>query len=166
VPLASDAIEALYRRHAPGMHRRARHILGNEADAHEVLQDLFLSLLERPEQFHGSSSMTTFLYSATTHACLNRLRNQRTRTRILSEQGGEPPFARGAAINTPPDVSVLLRSALSALPEQLAEVAVYHYLDELTHDDIARILGCSRRHVGDLLKRVHTLVQQEEAVSC
>lgn len=75
----------MYRRHAASVYRRACTLLGNEADAHEVLQDLFVSLLERPDQFAGGSSLPTFLYSATTHACLNRLRNQKNRARLLGE---------------------------------------------------------------------------------
>jgi RNA polymerase sigma-70 factor (ECF subfamily) len=31
---------------------------------------------------------------------------------------------------------------------------VYHYLDGMSHAEVAEVLGCSRRHVGDLLVRV------------
>jgi RNA polymerase sigma-70 factor (ECF subfamily) len=39
--------------------------------------------------------------------------------------------------------------------------ALHHYLDELTHDEIAELLGCSRRHVGDLIARARAWVAQE-----
>src|SRR5262245_26408626 len=82
VALTREQLEQLYRRHAPDAFRRARGLLANDADAHEVVHDLFLSLWERPEQFKGRSSMTTFLYAAVTHACLNRIRNLGNRARI------------------------------------------------------------------------------------
>ena len=141
-----------YRSHAGHVFRRARRLLGSEADAHEVVQDVFLSLLERPEQFAGRSSLTTFLYGATTHACLNRIRNQRNRARLLESQqtwddlDGSPPFSAEQRLE-------LLR-LLERMPEEWARAAIYHYLDDLSHEDVAKLLGCSRRHVGHLLERV------------
>jgi RNA polymerase sigma factor (sigma-70 family) len=79
------AFEELYRRHAANAFRRARRLLANDADAHEVMHDVFLSLFERPEQYEGRSTLSTFLFSAVTHACLNRLRNDKTRRRLLEE---------------------------------------------------------------------------------
>ena len=161
---SSAAIDALYRRHAPRAFRRAQRLLGAESDAHEVVHDVFLSLFERPEQFRGESSMSTFLYSAVTHACLNRIRNHANRRRLLREHFADaPPIAPG----TQPERLAALRWALSRLPEPLAQVAVYYYMDELTHDDIARVLGCSRRHVGHLLERLTRWhAEQQEPVPC
>jgi RNA polymerase sigma-70 factor (ECF subfamily) len=59
-----------------------------------------------------------------------------------------------------------LRSALRELPEPLAHVAVYYYMDELTQDEISRILGCSRRHVGNLLERLFAHRAHKELRSC
>jgi RNA polymerase sigma-70 factor (ECF subfamily) len=53
-------IAELYRLHAPAAFRRARRILGDEADAHEVVQDVFVSLLQQPDQYRGKSSLATF----------------------------------------------------------------------------------------------------------
>lgn len=159
-----DALEALYRRHAPAALRRARRLLRTEADALEVVHDVFLSLFERPEQYAGQSRMSTFLYSAITHACLNRIRNTRTRERLLHEEhlvSQRLVVTRPAALED----KLLLGALLARMPEALAEVAVYYYLDELTHDEISRVLGCSRRHVGDLLERVSSWVRAEEAAS-
>jgi DNA-directed RNA polymerase specialized sigma24 family protein len=43
---------------------------------------------------------------------------------------------------------------LAELPDDLAQAAIHYYIDESTHEEIAMIMGCSRRHVGDLLARV------------
>jgi RNA polymerase sigma factor (sigma-70 family) len=146
----SHAIEELYRLHAPAAFRRARRMLGDEADAHEVVQDVFVSLLQQPAQYAGDSSLATFLYSAVTHACLNRIRSRRTRER-LGAHGGSAT-SRSQPMNA--EDQLALHSALRELPEQLAHIAVYYYMDELTHDEIGRIIGCSRRQVGKLLDRI------------
>lgn len=139
--------------------RRARYLLGSEDDAREVLHEVFLSLLDSPDQFAEKSQMTTWLYSVTTHGCLNRLRNERTRRRILAEKSPPPSEA---SLADSPEHGVVLRQELARLPDELAEVAVYHYVDGMTHEEIAGVLKCSRRHVGDLIERVHERVNEEE----
>ena len=159
-----NELDELYRRHAPAAFRRARRLLGSQADAYEVVHDVFLSLFERPEQFAKQSSMSTFLYSAVTHACLNRIRNQQTRMRLLFEE--HVTTQRLATTQTTqPENRALLRSLLQRMPEPLAEVAVYYYSDELTHEEISRVLGCSRRHVGDLIERLSSWVREHEVAS-
>lgn len=161
---ASVEFEQLYVRHAPSVRRRARELLGSDAEANEIVQDLFVSLLERPAQYERRSSLTTFLYSATTHACLNRLRNHRTRARLLAQHAGSAsPASAGARAER----LLVLRDLLAQLPEPLAQVAVYHYLDEMTYDEIAEVMHCSRRHVANLLQRLSVWhSEREEPRSC
>lgn len=153
-----DDIDALYRRYAPTAYRRACHLLGNDADAAEVVHDVFTSLIERPEQFAGKSALTTFMYSAVTHACLNHLRNRRTRMRLLQQNA---PASEPAA-GTSPEIDASLRALLAAMPEELATVTVYHHGEGLTHEDISRILGCSPRHVGNLIERAREFIRTQE----
>ena len=157
-------IESLYRGYAPSAFRRARRLLGNEAEAQEIVHDVFLSLFERPEQFRGQSRLSTFLYSAVTHACLNRIRDRQTRVRLLRE---EHAVAQRIVHTTPvgPDDHALLRSWLAQMPDALAKLAVYYYMDELTHEEIAQLLGCSRRYVGYQLERLSAWLQAQRKAS-
>src|SRR5262245_10735797 len=84
---AGAHIDELYRRYGSSVLRRATNVLGNEADAQDVLQQVFCALAEKPEQFRGQSSMLTWLYSATNHLCLNRLRNTRKRAQLTQARG-------------------------------------------------------------------------------
>jgi RNA polymerase sigma factor (sigma-70 family) len=148
-------LDRLYQSHGPAVLRRARQLLGSDAEAREVLQDVFASLLEKPEQFAGKSSIMTFLYSMTTHLALSRLRRERGRQRLLERhQGTEPELVgpRG-------QVRAELRELLRTLSPELVDVAVYHYLDEMTQDEIAELLGCSRQWVTKLVARVRECVE-------
>lgn len=149
-------VGAVYQSHGALVLRRARQILGNDAEAEEALQEVFVSLLHRPEQFHGKSALTTFLYSMTTNLCLNRIRNQKNRRRLLDEKvaPATPSGASGQAEQT-----LLLRQLLARVDPELAEVATYYYMDEMTHAEIAEVIGCSRRQVGNLLERFHAVAQ-------
>jgi RNA polymerase sigma-70 factor (ECF subfamily) len=164
VTASPDSFAALYRAHAPSALRRARRLLGSDGDAGEVVHDVFLSLFERPEQYAGKSSMTTFLYSAVTHACLNRIRDGKTRLKLVRENALS--LGPSSAPSLSAEELAMLHAELATLPEPLAQVAVYRYVDELTHDEIARILGCSRRHIGDLLERIEALAVAKEDVPC
>ncbi|MDI1481226.1 RNA polymerase sigma factor [Polyangium sp. y55x31] len=162
--LGRQSIEQVYRAHGHSVLRRAARLLGNEADAREALQEVFASLLERPEQFQGTSSLTTWLYSATTNLCLNKLRDGKTRSRLLHERVAP---ARADAVPPSAEASALVRDLLAKLPEDLATAAVYYYLDDMTHEEIAAVMGCSRRHVGNLLDRLKTwAASHEEGEPC
>jgi RNA polymerase sigma factor (sigma-70 family) len=145
-------IEALYRAHGDVVLRRATAILGNVEDAREVLQDLFVSLVQDPRRFRQESSPVTFLYAATTHRALRRLRDAKNRSRLVDERvtpfATERDPARGEHL-------AVLRDLLRRLPEDLAAVAAYTYVDGLSQDEIAPLMRCSRRQVGKLLEKLH-----------
>jgi RNA polymerase sigma-70 factor (ECF subfamily) len=148
--LDAPLVERLYRSHGHLVLRRARRLLGDDHDAREVLHDVFTSLLAASASLRSDAAPTTWLYAATTHACLNRLRNRRTRARLLS---GEVSAHRGRAAPSA-EAGTIVRELLERVPEDLAQVAIYHFADEMTHEEIALVLGCSRRHVGDLIQRL------------
>jgi RNA polymerase sigma-70 factor (ECF subfamily) len=159
-----DAFTRFYQLHASAVFRRAQRLLGVESEAQEVVQDVFLSLYENPQQFAEKSSMTTFLYSVTTHACFTRLRNSRNRQRLLDQHveasatasAGEPGQERLA----------ILRRALLELPEDVATALVHYCIDGMSHEEIASLLSCSRRHVGNLLARANEFTQAKESRPC
>jgi len=152
-------IEKLYRDHGHAVLRRARRLLRNDDDANDVLQDVFLSMFRQPEQFEARSSVATYLYAATTHACLNRLRDGKTRTRLVAIEAaaiGRQAPARGES-------RALACEILAGLDDDDAALAVYLYCDELTHDEVADLFGCSRRTVGDLAARLRRRIMERVA---
>jgi RNA polymerase sigma-70 factor (ECF subfamily) len=152
-----------YRRYAPGAFRRARQLLGSAAEADEVVHDVFLRLMEKPDQYRRQSALSTYLYSAVTHACLNHLRNRNVRLGLV-ERFVAPNAARHASATA--ETSAQLHSALRAMPEPLAEVAIYYYMDGLSHEEIAAILGCSRRQVGYHVSAIERWSVREELRAC
>jgi RNA polymerase sigma-70 factor (ECF subfamily) len=158
-----ELVERAYRAYGHSVHRRACQILGDDQEAHDVAQEVFMALLDRPLRFEGRSELGTYLYAATTHACLNRLRNRRNRDRLREGRAGELEPSSGSSR---PDVAAALRQVLAGLSEDEARAAVYHYMDGMSHGEIAEQLGCARRTVGDLLERMRSrlaLVGRREA---
>jgi len=156
--LSRGEIDALYRTHGHAVYRRALRLLQNEDDARDVMQDVFVELQRRGEQFDGRSSIATYLYSMTTHACLNWIRNRRTRLRLLAgyRPGPELIPARGEG-------RALAVELLAMLSPDDAALAIYLHCDELTHGEIAALRGCSRRHVGALAARLQRRLEEKLA---
>lgn len=153
-------VEQLYRTHGHVVLRRARLLLASDADAQEALQEVFASLLRSPGELRSAGSVVSWLYSATTHFCLNVLRSRRTGARLAErhvEPGSEAGDARADAVAD-------VRTLLALLPEEVGAALVYHHLDGMTYDEVAEQLGCSRRKVGYLLERAQALVSERERV--
>jgi RNA polymerase sigma factor (sigma-70 family) len=144
-------VEGWYRQYGHSVLRRARQILGSDDEASEILQEIFVGLVARPEQFAGHSSPGTFLYAVTTHACLARIRNHKNRQRLIDQQ--VRPWSTEIDPRSP-EAALIVRGVLAQLTDDEARAAVYYFLDGMTHAEIAEMLACSRRRVGDLLKRI------------
>ena len=148
----------LYRKHGGMVFRRARSILGDDERARDVAQEVFLTLhRERDRLVVGG--LASWLYTTTTRRCFNELRNTANRSRLLDAQA--PPSSQ----RDHGEDLVQLRGVLRDLDEQLAFVAIYRFVDEMTHAEIATHLGCSRRHVGDLLVRLEEKLAIARAVA-
>ena len=158
--LGPEGIEALYRSHGHLALRRARHLLGSDDLAQEALQEVFTSLLRTPQTVRHEGALVGWLYQATTHLCLNLLRNRRTGARLLAR--GFVPGVAEAGEAARAEQLVEVRLLLARLPDEVAAAVVYHHLDGMTYGEVAGMLGCSTRKVGYLLERAQEVLAREE----
>ena len=154
------SVERLYRAHGHLVLRRARTILGSDADAQEALQEVFAGLLRKTGDLREAGSVVAWLYAATTHFCLNLLRDRRTGARLAERNLGHATGGGGGRAHALAEV----RSLLAVLPEEVGAAVVYHHLDGMTYDEVGEQLGCSRRKVGYLLERAQALLSERERV--
>ena len=141
-------IEELYRRHGAMVLRRARRILGEEEAARDAMQEVFMKVMRDRESFRGEASPVTWLYKVTTNLCLNKIRDASRRRALLAEN---PPVLQEAASGVAPEDRVAVAALIASLPDELREIAVYYFVDEMNQDEIAEIVGVSRRTVGNRL---------------
>jgi RNA polymerase sigma-70 factor, ECF subfamily len=155
------ALGTLYTRYGRSVFRRARTILGDEDAAKDAVQEVFLRVMREDDSIASAENTLAWLYRATTNLCLNRLRDNKRRREIMSEWIPENRASGDA------DARFAVRQILEQVPEELQDVAIYYYVDELSHEEIAEILGVSRRTVGNRLAafhlRVGELVEAEPA---
>ncbi len=159
-PIDRAEIESLYRRYGALVRRRARSILGDDHEAQDAMQEVFVRVIAAMAEFRGQSQPSTWLYRITTNLCLNRIRDSRRRRDRLAEaaEHGREPLSPTAA--APPEARTALQSVLRQVPEELAQVAVYYYVDDMDQAEIAAVLGVSRRTIGYRLDRFREQAQR------
>ena len=121
-------------------------------EAEEVVHEVFMRVWETWGGFRGAASPMTWLYRVTTNHCLNRLRDSKRRAELLVEHHGSVPGAR--QVQSDPEAAAFLRQIWRALDPELAAVGIYHYVDGMTQYEIARVLDCSPRTVGNRLQAI------------
>jgi RNA polymerase sigma factor (sigma-70 family) len=125
-------------------------MLQDRDEAQDLVQGLFLDLIQRPR----AAADLPYLYRAITNRCLNHLRDRGNQGRLLSRHD---QALRGMP-RTHVDELVLDRQLLASLARCLDalawEILVYHFIDDMTQDEIAALVGTSRKTIVRRLKRV------------
>lgn len=151
-------IESLYRSHGPMVLRRCRRLLRDEAKAVDAMQDVFVEILRRKDTLDERSPAGLLLTTAT-HVCLNRLRTIRRKP----EDAEDEVLFQIAAMADQPDAESrslagrILDRIFAGQPESSRLIAVLHYVDRLTLDEVAVEVGMS---VSGVRKRLRVLKER------
>jgi RNA polymerase sigma-70 factor (ECF subfamily) len=146
------AFEDLYRQHSTRLYNLAFRMVGNAADAEDLLQDIFLTVYRKLESFRGASALSTWLYRLGMNVCLDRLRSKAARqdqaTDTLDERLGNAP---GTATLT--GISRIdLERAIQSLPEGSRAAFLLHDVEGFDHTEVGQILGVAE---GTSKSQVH-----------
>lgn len=127
------------------------------AEAEEVVHEVFVKALERIESFREDASVTTWLYRLTTNHCLNRLRNENRRAELWREHGqAQWTVPSGLADQ---DTVTFLRQFWRQLDDEHVAIGLHYFVDGMSHAEVARVVGCSPRTVGNRIAHLHALAR-------
>jgi RNA polymerase sigma-70 factor, ECF subfamily len=149
----SAALEALYRRHAPRLHALLLRMLGQGADAEEVLQESIVEVWKRAGEYAPArGAVEAWLITIARSRAIDRLRSRGARLRLVREREQLAPDV--TVTPEPPDVHAhtRLRRALDALPAEQRRALELAYWDGLSQREISE-------HTGDPLGTVKTRVR-------
>lgn len=153
-------VEALYRRYGPMVLRRCRRILLNEEKALDAMQDTFVQIL-RHEKRLNDSAPSSLLYRIATNTCLNILRREQRRP-----QTGSDEILLNIASSEDPEATVLNRQLLDHIfmneKPSTRVMAVMHYVDRMTLEEVAGEVGLSVSGVRKRLRNLKTRVKLSE----
>jgi RNA polymerase sigma-70 factor, ECF subfamily len=164
--LAGDrrAAEGFFRHHLTSLYEFVHYrVGGNRALAEDLVQDTFVTAIERLEAFDGRSSLHTWLCGI----ARNKIRAQRRRQRpvliedVLAEADPEIEAILMAIDRTPlpehalehEETKELVGATLSSLPPEYREALVQKYVDELSTAEIAARAGKNEKAAESTLQR-------------
>jgi len=149
------AFEELYKAHAGKLFSVAVRMLGNPADAEDLLQEIFLSAHRKLDGFRGESALGTWLYRLATNHCLDYLRSRAARTNqltdALDDERGLFDAGRGGLAERS-ITKMDLERALAQLPDGCRAAFLLHDVQGLEHREVAEALGVAE---GTSKSQVH-----------
>ena len=132
------AFETLYRSHAPTVHALCRRMIGSDAEARDLVQDVFVRAWQRLPTFRGQSALSTWMHRLAVNVVLEHMRStKRDVNRFLDDADHDALPARAAS----PDARVDIDRAVSKLPAGARIVFVLHDVHGYSHDEIAQMTG-------------------------
>ncbi len=175
-PGLAPTAEKVFHDYGPRVFSLARRMLGNDADAEDVTQDVLLQVLRKGAQFRGEAQFPTWLHRVTVNAALAHRRKRSLR----HEHETHEPFqmfedgeAHAQPVRpwsvTPEEVlqdrerTRLIEDAIAQLPEQYRDVYVLADVEGLHNAEIADMLGLSLPAVKSRLHRARMMLRHSLA---
>jgi RNA polymerase sigma-70 factor (ECF subfamily) len=148
LPPSPTSIDQFFEEHFPIIRAKCARMLGDGEEAADIAQETFLRLCASPVAHEPPAARARWIYQTSTRMAIDRLRHvQRgVEVKVEADAPGQMPAA---------DAVLEARQVLAALarrlsPEEL-EVAILSRCDDLSHDEVAAVVGRSARTVRRLL---------------
>lgn len=161
-----EAFRVLFETHKDRVYSIALRYAGDAAAAMDIAQETFLKLLSNIGQFRGEANFESWLYRLVVNACLDYHRRKRRFLPMLDNAMEEVLDVFRA-----PDEGALqdllreeqeerVQQVVAQLPEEQKMVVVLRYVEGLSYEEIADLLGCRRGTVASRLNRAHKALER------
>lgn len=161
--LATDdeaAFRMLVERHIDRAYAIALRIVGNAADAEDVVQDTMLKIWSHRGRWqHGRAKFSTWLYRVISNRCIDLRRKPRnenvdTVPEVADSQPGAVEIIERNELNG------MLELAMQRLPEQQRIAVILSYHENMSNGEIAQVMDTTVAAVESLLKRGRQQLRQ------
>lgn len=152
----------LYRRYAGKVFAKCISMLGDEGQARDATQDIFIKVLLNLSKFTEQSSFSTWIYSITYNYCIDLIRKKKKVPLIFTEDVSRVSSETEVEI---PDSVLLemkqerLAQVLEKLPPGDRAILMMKYIDDLQIKDIGDILGKSESAIKMQIMRAKQKAQ-------
>ncbi len=139
-----DAFDVIVERHRKQVYQLCYRFLGNHEDASDLTQDVFVRAFRGLHSFKGDSQLGTWLYRVGVNVCLNRVALKTPKLETIEPElhvdqrspDAHELVARG-------ERAVVVRRAIAKLPPKQRATLVLRIYQEMSHEEIATVLGSS-----------------------
>ncbi len=138
------AFDLIVERHRRAVYQLCYRFVGNHEDASDLAQEVFLRAYRGLKNFQGGASLGTWLYRIAVNASLNRLSarpplaDSLDRNEPVADASSDPA---GELLRS--ERSKRVRSAIARLPRKQRATLILRVYHELSHQEIASIVGSS-----------------------
>lgn len=163
-------VENAWRRFAPMVRRRCARLLKDDAEADDATQEVFVKLV-----LHGARlderAPSRLLWTMATNECLSRLRRRKRRPEQPRDEAEELLLTIAGTDDVERDVLVhralqsLFATTPAALRASTRAIAVWHWVDGMTLDEVAEAAGLSVSGVRKRLRTLRAVVFSEASAS-
>lgn len=143
--------------------RRCRRLLRDEDRARDAMHDVFVELLRRQDRLDEVAT-SSLLYRIATNVCLNRIRHQGRHP----EHPDDELVHRIACADDPAGAASargLLARLFGGEAESTRTIAVLHYADGMTLEEVASEVGLSVSGVRKRLRKLRERLPELEGAS-
>lgn len=150
------AFKVLYERYRDRVFSLINYSLKDRTLAEDTLQTVFVKVFQALPFFRHESGFHTWIYRVALNECRNRKRSRRLFVPIENFAGrlNEPdPGAAPDAMHASREMNRIIQNAVLELRPKLRSVVVLKYVEELSYEEIATVLGCSPGTVASRLHR-------------
>jgi RNA polymerase sigma-70 factor, ECF subfamily len=147
------AFRLLAERHVDRAYAIALRIVGNSADAEDVVQDTMLKVwTHRGRWQHGRAKFSTWLYRVVSNRCIDLRRKPRTENVDAVPEVADTQLDASSVIERN-EIGILLEAAMQRLPEQQRLAVILSYHESMSNGEIADVMDTTVAAVESLLKR-------------
>ncbi len=138
-------LEAWYRQYGYAVHARCLRLLGSRADADDALHEVFVRVQRALPKAEPEMPLR-WLYRIADNHCLDVLKRRRFQ---VVGKNGEAALRMHLQNPSPesPERDRFIAQVLVSLSDDVRQVAILYFVDELTQDEVADAVGCSRKTV-------------------
>lgn len=154
------AFRMLVERHIDRAYAIALRIVGNAADAEDVVQDTMLKIWSHRGRWqHGRAKFSTWLYRVISNRCIDLRRKPRNENvdTVPEVADGQPGAVEIIERN---ELNGMLELAMQRLPEQQRIAVILSYHENMSNGEIAQVMDTTVAAVESLLKRGRQQLRQ------
>jgi RNA polymerase sigma-70 factor, ECF subfamily len=137
-----EAFDELVLRYQRDIYRLCYRYVNNHEDANDLAQDVFLKAYKAIGGFRGDSSFSTWLYRIAVNTCLNFRAVRRPPIDELPEGLTDHSPSASERLESE-DAAARVRAAVERLPARQRATLILKIYQELTHEEVAAVLGSS-----------------------
>jgi RNA polymerase sigma-70 factor (ECF subfamily) len=151
------AFHTLFQAYKDRVYSIAYHYCGNPDLASDITQQAFLKILVSIKAFRLESELSTWIYRIVANACTDEHRSRRRFVPLGDGLDMRNLTAKGSVESGyhRRQLSTAVGQAIAALKPKLRMPILLKYVEDLSYEEIAAVLGCSKGTVASRLNRGH-----------